>query len=75
MDNSAAIQVHNSTYYLCDELLCYFYQVLFLIINFTNISTYAGSKHFGNDTLMHAIWSFNLEVIQKLVMEQIKISK
>ena len=73
MDNPTAMQVRNSTYYLCDELLSYFYRVPFFVVNFINISTYAGSKHFGNDTLMRAVWSFNLEVIPKLHQEFLTI--
>jgi hypothetical protein len=32
MDNPAAMQVRDSTYYLCEELLCYVYRVPFLAV-------------------------------------------
>src|ERR1700733_6357179 len=66
MDNPALMQVCDSTYYLSNNLFCNGYRVPFLAINFLDISTYAGSKHLGNNTMMSAIWSFDLEVIQKL---------
>src|ERR1700733_163406 len=66
MDNPALMQVHDSTYYLSDDLFCNGYRVPFLAVNFLDISTYAGSKHLGNNIMMSAIWSFDLEVIQKL---------
>lgn len=54
-----------STYYSSDGLFCYFYWVPFLSVNLAN-STYVGSEHLDNGSLMSAIWYFDLEVIQKL---------